>query len=113
MNASAAALQPLQCRVSRGSAARSADANPDLWRTPMNVIDTRMPALLRGSRPLLGMFVGPPAPALVEMCGHAGVDFVIIDNEHGSSSIESTEHLLRAARGAGVVPIVRTLEGDI
>jgi len=79
----------------------------------MNVIDTRMPALLRGSRPLLGMFIGPPAPALVEMSGHAGCDFVIIDNEHGPSGIESTEHMLRAARGAGVIPIIRTYEADI
>jgi 4-hydroxy-2-oxoheptanedioate aldolase len=79
----------------------------------MNVIDTRLPALLRGTRPLLGMFVGMPAPSLVEMCGHAGFDFVIIDNEHGPASIESTEHLLRAARGAGVIPVVRTLEPDI
>jgi len=81
--------------------------------TPMNVIDTRLPALLRGERALLGMFVGPPAPALVEMCGHAGCDFVIIDNEHGPSGIETTEHLLRAARAAGVIPVVRTLEADI
>jgi len=36
----------------------------------MNVIDTRLPELLRGSRPLLGMFVGMPVPGLVEMCGH-------------------------------------------
>jgi 4-hydroxy-2-oxoheptanedioate aldolase len=79
----------------------------------MNVIDTRLPALLRGTRPLLGMFVGMPAPSLVEMCGHAGFDFVIIDNEHGPASIESTEHLLRAARGAGIIPVVRTLEPDI
>ena len=43
----------------------------------MNVIDTRLPQLLRGSRALLGMFVGIPSPSLVEMCGHAGVDFVI------------------------------------
>ena len=47
---------------------------------PMNVIDTRLPDLLRGPRPLLGMFVGIPAPSLVEMCGHAGVDFVIDDS---------------------------------
>lgn len=82
-------------------------------KDPMNVIDTRLPELLRGSRPLLGMFVGIPAPALVEMCGHAGVDFVIIDNEHGPAGIESTEHMLRAARGAGIIPVVRTLEPDI
>jgi 2-keto-3-deoxy-L-rhamnonate aldolase RhmA len=79
----------------------------------MNAIDTRLPALLRSERALLGMFVGPPAPALVEMCGHAGCDFVIIDNEHGPSGIETTEHLLRAARAAGVIPVVRTLEADI
>ena len=85
----------------------------DRMSTPMNVIDTRLPALLRGRRPLLGMFVGTPAPALVEMCGHAGFDFVIIDNEHGPSGIESTERMIRAARAAGVIPVVRTLEPDI
>jgi 2-keto-3-deoxy-L-rhamnonate aldolase RhmA len=79
----------------------------------MNVIDTRLPELLRGTRPLLGMFVGIPAPSLVEMCGHAGVDFVIVDNEHGPAGIESTEHMLRAARASGVIPVVRTLEADI
>jgi 4-hydroxy-2-oxoheptanedioate aldolase len=82
-------------------------------KDPMNVIDTRLPELLRGSRPLLGAFVGIPAPALVEMCGHAGFDFVIIDNEHGPAGIESTENMLRAARGAGIIPVVRTLEADI
>jgi 4-hydroxy-2-oxoheptanedioate aldolase len=82
-------------------------------KDPMNVIDTRLPELLRGSRALLGMFVGIPSPALVEMCGHAGLDFVIVDNEHGPAGIESTEHLLRAARGAGIIPVVRTLEADI
>ena len=59
------------------------------------------------------MFVGPPAPALVEMCGHAGFDFVVIDNEHGPASFETTEHMLRAARSSGVIPVVRTLEADI
>lgn len=79
----------------------------------MNVIDTRLPELLRGSRALLGMFVGIPSPSLVEMCGHAGVDFVIVDNEHGPAGIESTEHMLRAARASGIIPVVRTLEADI
>jgi 2-keto-3-deoxy-L-rhamnonate aldolase RhmA len=79
----------------------------------VNVIDTRLPELLRGTRALLGMFVGIPSPSLVEMCGHAGVDFVIVDNEHGPAGIESTEHMLRAARASGVIPVVRTLESDI
>ena len=79
----------------------------------MNVIDTRLPELLRGQRALLGMFIGVAAPPLVEMCGHAGVDFVIVDNEHGPAGIESTEHMLRAARASNVIPVVRTLEADI
>ena len=79
----------------------------------MNVIDTRLPGLLREPRPLLGMFVGLPAPSLIEMCGHAGLDFVVIDNEHGPAGGETTEHMIRAARSAGIVPVVRTNESDI
>lgn len=79
----------------------------------MAVIDPRLPDLLRGSRPLLGMFCGIPSPALIEMCGHAGFDFVIIDNEHGSANFETTEHLIRAARGCGILPVVRTFEADV
>ena len=79
----------------------------------MTTIDTRLPGLLKGNQPLFGMFVGIASPAIVEMCGHAGFDFVIIDNEHGPASIETTEHLIRAARCANVIPVVRTLEPDI
>jgi len=79
----------------------------------MNVIDTRLPALLRGGRALLGTFLGIPSPALVEICAHAGLDFVIIDNEHGPAGIESTEAMLRAARASGIIPVVRTYEPEI
>jgi 4-hydroxy-2-oxoheptanedioate aldolase len=79
----------------------------------MSAIDTRLPALLRADAPLAGMFVGFPSPALVEMCGHAGFDFVIIDNEHGPMSLETTEHMIRAARCAGTLPVVRTQEAAI
>jgi 4-hydroxy-2-oxoheptanedioate aldolase len=73
----------------------------------MTVIDGRMPELLRGDRPLMGIFTSIPSPALVEMAGHAGFDFVVIDNEHGPAGIETTEHMIRAARCARIVPIVR------
>lgn len=79
----------------------------------MSVIDTRLPSLLRGDKPLLGMFVGIASPAIVEMCGHAGFDFVVLDNEHGPASIETTEHLIRAARCTNTIPVVRTVEADI
>lgn len=74
----------------------------------MSVIDTRFVDYLQEDRPLLGIFTGLTSPAIVEMAGHAKFDFVIVDNEHGPGSFESTEHLIRAAKGAGIVPIVRT-----
>jgi 4-hydroxy-2-oxoheptanedioate aldolase len=79
----------------------------------MSAIDTRLPRLLREQRPLAGMFVGFPSAALVEMCGYAGFDFVIIDNEHGPASIETTENLIRAARCCGTIPVVRAEEPDL
>jgi len=73
----------------------------------MPVFDDRFHGMLRENRPLLGFFIGFPSPAVVEMAGYAGFDFIIIDNEHGPASIETTENLVRAARAAGIPPIVR------
>lgn len=73
----------------------------------MPAFDPRLPQLLKQGRPIAGVFVGLASPALVEMVGHAGFDFVVIDNEHGPAGIETTEHLIRAAQVAGTVPVVR------
>lgn len=79
-------------------------------RHPM---DTRLPEMLRSGRRLRGIFNGIPSPAIVEMCGYAGFDFIVIDNEHGCADLQTTEHMLRAARASGIVPIVRCLEQDV
>jgi 4-hydroxy-2-oxoheptanedioate aldolase len=76
-------------------------------------IDTRLPGMLRSGRRLRGVFNGIPSPALVEMCAYAGFDFVVIDNEHGSADLQTTEHMLRAARASGIPALVRCLEHDI
>lgn len=76
-------------------------------------LDVRIKELLISGRPLRGVFNGLPSPALVEMCAFAGFDFVVIDNEHGSASISDTEHMLRAARAAGIPIVVRCLESDL
>lgn len=55
----------------------------------------------------IGPFVNTPAPALVEMMGWAGFDFVIIDCEHGSMDYETTENMIRAAELSDVTPIIR------
>ncbi|WP_260854463.1 HpcH/HpaI aldolase family protein [Paraburkholderia sp. BCC1884] len=76
-------------------------------------IDTRLPDMLRSGRRLRGVFNSLSSPAIVEMCAYAGFDFVIIDNEHGSSDFGVTEHMLRAARASGIVPVIRCFEHDL
>ena len=76
-------------------------------------LDTRLPDMLRSGKRLRGVFNGIAAPAIVEMCAYAGFDFLVIDNEHGSAGLETTEHLLRAARASGLPTLVRCLEHDI
>ncbi len=76
-------------------------------------LDTSLPDMFRSNRRLRGVFNGIPSPAIVEMCAYAGFDFVLIDNEHGSASFETTEHMLRAARAARIPALVRCLEQDI
>jgi 4-hydroxy-2-oxoheptanedioate aldolase len=76
-------------------------------------LDGRLPEMLRSGKPLRGLFNGLPSPAIVEMCGYAGFDFIILDNEHGSADLGVTEHMLRAARASGIATVVRCFEHDL
>jgi 4-hydroxy-2-oxoheptanedioate aldolase len=57
---------------------------------------------------LTGTFVQIAAPALVDILGAAGFDFVIIDTEHGPIGRDTMAVLVRAAQGAGLGALVRT-----
>ncbi|MBT2658416.1 hypothetical protein J7E81_24860 [Bacillus sp. ISL-18] len=56
---------------------------------------------------VVGVFLGIYAPALIEMIGFAGYDFVVIDDEHGAFSHSEIENMIRAAELVDLVPIVR------
>lgn len=60
----------------------------------------------------LGCFIGLYSPALAEIAGYAGFDFVVIDNEHGSFSWGEVEHMIQACESAEVVPFVRVPSSD-
>ncbi|WP_252312215.1 HpcH/HpaI aldolase/citrate lyase family protein [Sinobaca sp. H24] len=47
------------------------------------------------------------SPALVEMLGYAGYEFIVIDDEHGAYSGSEMEDMIRTSQLAGIVPIVR------
>jgi 2-keto-3-deoxy-L-rhamnonate aldolase RhmA len=56
---------------------------------------------------VVGVFVAIAAPALVELCGTAGFDYVLIDAEHGPIDVSECENLVRAADAVGITPLVR------
>lgn len=61
---------------------------------------------------LVGVVVKMPAPGLIEQCGHAGIDLIVIDTEHGQGDGDALEHHLRAADSASVAALVRVGAND-
>jgi 2-keto-3-deoxy-L-rhamnonate aldolase RhmA len=66
-----------------------------------------MKAKLAAGKPVFGMSVMIPSPQLVEMAGGLGFDWVLIDCEHGTITLETVELMIMAAESSGVTPIVR------
>ncbi len=62
---------------------------------------------LKAGQPTLGALVGFPSPAMVETLGWLGMDFIVIDCEHGITDYETAEHMIRAAELSDITPIVR------
>lgn len=62
---------------------------------------------IKAGQPVLGTFVNFYSPAVVEICGYAGVDFVILDAEHGAMDPQACEEMVRAADVVGITPVIR------
>ncbi len=62
---------------------------------------------LRAREPLLGALLRMPNEALVEMSALVGMDFVVIDTEHGPGDQIPLTHHLMAAAAAGIPALVR------
>ena len=62
---------------------------------------------LLAGEPAFGVSVMFPSPHVVDIIGRLGFDWVLIDCEHGSISIESVELMVLAAEAAGITPIAR------
>ncbi|MFD0672082.1 HpcH/HpaI aldolase/citrate lyase family protein [Cohnella sp. GCM10027633] len=62
---------------------------------------------LRDGVPAFGLFASIPHPIVVEMIGHAEYDFVIIDREHATTTMDEAENMIRAAELMDVTPLVR------
>ena len=58
-------------------------------------------------RGLLGTWVKIPALETIQLLGHAGFDFVVIDMEHAPHTLERAAELVFAAQAMGMAALVR------
>lgn len=64
-------------------------------------------AKLKAGETVHGCFVRYPEPALIEMLGYYGWDFIMFDGEHSTITPRDCEQLVRAAELQNVTPLVR------
>ncbi len=67
---------------------------------------------IRAGEATVGNWVSLPSPSIVEILAEIGMDWLVLDTEHGPFGEEILEDMMRALRGTGVVPIVRVAETD-
>jgi 2-keto-3-deoxy-L-rhamnonate aldolase RhmA len=67
---------------------------------------------LQSGETVLGAFVIVDSPIMLEAAGLAGLDFAILDMEHGPFDLRDVERLIPVAANAGVAPIVRVGQND-
>ena len=67
----------------------------------------RMKEKLRAGEPVYGVSVMIPSPQIVEMVGAAGFDWVLLDCEHGTLTLESVELMAMAAEACGITAVAR------
>lgn len=58
----------------------------------------------------LGTFIWMGGASTVEALGYTGIDFIIVDNEHGPFEVESTQEMFRVCDLSEVTPCVRITE---
>ncbi|MGZ8155948.1 MAG: siderophore biosynthesis protein SbnG, partial [Burkholderiales bacterium] len=62
---------------------------------------------LHAGEPAFGVSVMIPSPQIVEMIAAAGFDWVLLDCEHGTLTLESVELMAMAAEASGITAIAR------
>lgn len=79
---------------------------------PLPLSPTFRAALARADRPLAGMWVSSGSPLVAEICADAGLDWLLIDMEHGPNSLESVLAQLQAVAAYPATPVVRVPSND-
>jgi len=69
----------------------------------------RMKEKLRAGEPVFGVSIMIPSPQIVEMVAAAGFDWVLLDCEHGTLTLESVELMAMASEASGITAIARPM----
>jgi len=78
--------------------------------SPLNLGPLNRGALaapVRSGTPTLGTFIGAASPLTAEVCAAAGVDWILLDLEHGGGGEEQIRDVVPAAGSYGVPTVVR------
>jgi 4-hydroxy-2-oxoheptanedioate aldolase len=87
----------------------------DFERTELNLIKEKnmvtayrtLKERLRNKATVLGTWNSIPSTSLADVMGSSGIDFIVIDAEHGPVSMEKAEDIIRAIEASGSTPIIR------
>ncbi len=67
---------------------------------------------IKNGETVIGTFCIVPSTTMIDTLAYSGMDFCIIDTEHGPIDVGSISDLVLAANGAGIDPIVRVSRND-
>ncbi|WP_067899604.1 HpcH/HpaI aldolase family protein [Nocardia vaccinii] len=79
---------------------------------PLPLTPTFRDVLTSRSRPLAGMWVCSGSALAAEICAGSGLDWLLIDMEHGPNGLESVLAQLQAIAAYSIAPVVRVPSGD-
>ena len=72
--------------------------------------ENQVKRLLAAGEVVCGAGLTIMSPALIELIGLAGFDYVILDEQHGWMNPETVADMIRASENAGLTPMVRVPE---
>jgi 2-keto-3-deoxy-L-rhamnonate aldolase RhmA len=75
--------------------------------TDSETVQQRFRRRLTAREPLLGTFLKTPTAHATEILAQVGFDFVVVDAEHAPFSRTDIDHMMLAAKAAGIASIVR------
>lgn len=78
----------------------------------MQIIENRLKSKIARGEKCFGTWLQSGSPALAEIVAHAGLDYIIIDQEHGLGDLNTAIEMMRAMTGTLTTPIIRVASSD-